>query len=164
MRWGLPHPWLSLALLLAWLALNQSLHPAHWLLGALFAWLLPALAHPLLPDLPRLRRKPLAAKLVVVFLWDIVLANIQVARLILGPVSRLRTAFFYVPMDAESELARALLAGMITMTPGTLSVAFEDGGRRLLVHTLDLPDEAATVADIKQRYEQPLIRIFEADA
>lgn len=161
MRWGLPHPLLSLALLLSWLALNHSVHPAHWLLGALFAWALPALVHPLLPTLPRVRRWTAAIRLLLIFVLDIVLANITVARLILGPISRLRTAFFHVPIDAESELVRVLLAGMITMTPGTLSVAFNSERTRLLVHSLDLPDEAATIAEIKQRYERALIAIFE---
>ncbi len=161
MRWGFAHPGVSASIFIAWLALNHSVHPAHLLLGAIFAWALPALAFPLLPDWPKVRHWPSLLRLTAIFLLDIVLANVTVARLILGPVARLRTVQFHLPIDARSEFVRTVLAGMITMTPGTLSVAFNGERNRLLVHTLDTPDAAGTIAEIKQRYEHPLIAIFE---
>jgi multisubunit Na+/H+ antiporter MnhF subunit len=91
-RW-LPQPLLSAALLVVWLLLNSTLAPAHLLLGALLAWLLPLLSAPFRPAPVRLRRPLLAARLLARVLWDIVLANIEVARRILGPEDALQPHF-----------------------------------------------------------------------
>ena len=71
--------------------------------------------------------------------------------------------FIYFVRETWISLRRNLLmtlAGIITMTPGTLSCDLSDDRRFLLVHCLDLDDAEATVAQIKQSYEQPLLEIF----
>jgi multicomponent K+:H+ antiporter subunit E len=152
-RW-LPQPLLSAALLVVWLLLNSTLAPAHLLLGALLAWLLPLLSAPFRPAPVRLRRPLLAARLLARVLWDIVLANIEVARRILGPEDALQPPFVWVPWGI------ATLAGIITLTPGTVSSDLSADRRYLLVHALNEADPAALVADIKTRYERPLMEIF----
>ena len=64
-----------------------------------------------------------------------------------------------VPVDLEEPVARAILAGIITLTPGTLSVDLVDDGRALLVHALDVADPAALITTIHERYVRPLARI-----
>lgn len=160
MRRWLPQPLLSAALLLVWLLLNNTLAPAHLLLGALLAWLLPLLAAPFRPAPVRLRRPLLAARLLARVLWDIVLANLEVARRILGPEDALKPCFVWVPLDIEHPWGIATLAGIITLTPGTVSSDLSADRRYLLVHALNEGDPAALVADIKTRYERPLMEIF----
>ena len=93
--------------------------------------------------------------------WDIVLANLQVARLILRvPNDRLRSRYVTVPLALTSPEAITVLAGTITMTPGTVSAELSADGRALLVHGLDVPDPDALVGDIKSRYEARLLEIF----
>lgn len=159
-RW-LPYPWMSLSLFLAWLALNISLHPAHLLLGAALALWLPWQLRPILPRLPPLRRPAAAAWLFLVFMVDVVKANLQVARLILGSPGRIRPGFVWVPLDLKEPGAITVLAGMISMTPGTLSSDINPEHDALLVHVLHLTDPEAQIAEIKTRYEAPLMRIFE---
>lgn len=160
MRRWLPQPLLSAALLVVWLLLNSTLAPAHLLLGALLAWLLPLLSAPFRPAPVRLRRPLLAARLLARVLWDIVLANIEVARRILGPEDALQPHFVWVPLDIEHPWGIATLAGIITLTPGTVSSDLSADRRYLLVHALNEADPAALVADIKTRYERPLMEIF----
>ena len=88
--------------------------------------------------------------------------NLQVARRILASESALRPRFVWVPLDIASDHGITALAAMITMTPGTLSAEISADRRALLVHALDVDDEAALVAEIKQRYEQPLMQILPA--
>ena len=88
------------------------------------------------------------------------MSNIEVARRILGPESALRPGFVRVPIVLTDPQAIATLAGIITMTPGTLTCAVAPDGRSLLVHALHLEDADALVAEIKSRYEQPLMEIF----
>lgn len=158
-RW-LPHPLLSLTLLLVWLLLVNDMSVGHWLLGALLGGLIPLLTQVFWINPPRIR-KPL--KLCLFFLrvlGDIVIANLQVAKLILGPSARLRPAFVEIPMLLEDELALTMLASIISLTPGTVSADLSDDRKILLVHSLDVDDEAALVEQIKHRYEAPLLEVF----
>lgn len=160
MRRLLPPPLLSVALLLVWLLLNGTLAPGQVLLGALLALALPRLTVRLRPERVRLRRPLRAARLLVVVLVDIVLANIEVARRILGPESVLQPRFVWLPLDIRDPYGIAALAGIITLTPGTVSSDLSADRRYLLVHAFNCDDPAALAASIKQRYERPLMEIF----
>ena len=94
-------------------------------------------------------------------LWDVVVANFQVAAIILFlPPARIRSAWITVPVDLPGPEALALLAGTITLTPGTLTADVSADGRALLIHALHAPDPDATRDAIKARYETRLKRIF----
>jgi multicomponent K+:H+ antiporter subunit E len=156
----LPSPVASIVLLAAWLLLNRSLHPAHWVLGALIAVALPLALARLVPPLAQLRRGSLALRLLGVFLVDIVVSNFAVARRILGPERAISPRFVWVPLAIRNEQGLAVYAAMITMTPGTLSVDVTPDRRWLLVHAFNVDDEAALVSDLRRRYERPLMEIF----
>ena len=161
MRRLFPAPLMSAVLLVAWLLLNNSLHPAHWALGVLFAYAIPRWTEPLRPERPRIRRWGVVVRLGLVVLWDIVLSNIEVARRILGPEAAIKPRFVWVPLSIRDPHGIASLAGIITMTPGTLSAELADDHRHLLVHAFNVEDESELIASIKSRYEAPLMEIFE---
>jgi multicomponent K+:H+ antiporter subunit E len=156
----LPHPIASGFVAAVWLALNSSLAPIHLIAAAALAVALPLALGRLLDDPVRVPRPWTAVRLTLVVLWDIVVANLAVARRILGPIGRLRPAFVVVPLDTAHPDAVALLASIVTMTPGTVAAEIDEAGNRLVVHVLDLEDPAALVAEIKRRYERPLKEIF----
>lgn len=160
LRRCLPQPLMSLSLLLIWLLLVNDFSLGNWLFGALLSVLIPLLTQVFWITLPRIH-KPF--KLALFFLrvfGDIIMANLHVAKLILGPVARLRPAFVEVPMLLEDDLALTMLASIISLTPGTVSADLSEDRKTLLVHGLDVADEATLVAEIKQRYEAPLLEIF----
>lgn len=157
----LPHPCLSLVLTATWVALANEISAGSLVMGLLVGLLLPLATRPFWPGRPKLRRPLLILRYLGIVLHDIVLANFQVARLVLfRRSSELRSAYVTVPLALRSPEAIAVLAGTITMTPGTLSAEIAADGAALLVHGLDVPDPAALVAEIKQRYEAPLLEIF----
>lgn len=156
----LPAPIISALLFVSWLLLNLSLSLGHIALAALLAIVIPWFTERLRPDRPRLRHPILMLRLFGVVLWDIVKSNIEVARRILGPESAIRPAFVWVPLAIRDPHGIALLAGIITMTPGTLSADVTDDRRYLLVHAFNVADEAALVEEIKARYEAPLLHVF----
>jgi multicomponent K+:H+ antiporter subunit E len=158
----LPHPVLTPALAGVWLLLNSTLEPGHILLGFLLGWMIPILTIRFWPDTVRIRKPFVLARYIVVLLFDIVMANFTVARLILGNPDRLKPAFARLPLDLTSDLAIGLLANSITLTPGTLSAKLSEDGKFLLVHALNETDPEAMVAAIKKRYESPLKEIFES--
>jgi multicomponent K+:H+ antiporter subunit E len=155
----LPAPLLSLVLFVAWLLLN-GVSVAHAVLGALLAVAIPLYTERFRPDRFALRAWFALATLAMVVLRDIVVSNVQVALLILGPERRIQPRFVWLPLDIRDPHGIATLAGIITMTPGTLSADLTGDRRFLLVHALNVADEAALIASIKLRYEAPLRRIF----
>lgn len=162
MRRLFPHPYLTLTLVGIWfLLVNQ------WKLGSLVMALILATAIPLLtsawwPDRPRIKRPFSLAAYAILVLWDVIVANFQVARIVLFmPRDRISSAWITVPLDLTTPEAISLLAGTITMTPGTLTADVSADGRALLVHALHAPDPLAVRDDIKARYEARLKRIFE---
>lgn len=164
----LPRPWIALWLWLAWLMLNQTLATGHLLLGAVLALVLsrwPAVRRD--DDPPPAARRPawsraaIATRLAWVVLHDIVVANLQVAKLILGPREALKPRFVWVPLDVRRPRSISLFAGIITMTPGTISAELSDDHRHLLVHGLRVDDPDALIAEVKARYETPIRELFE---
>ncbi|MBO3276373.1 Na+/H+ antiporter subunit E [Pseudomonas schmalbachii] len=157
----LPHSLLSACLLLTWLLLVNDFSLGHWLLGGLLGLLLPWLCRDLLLTAPRIRRPLRLLRFIGLVLYDIVVANLQVARLVVGPTRTLRPAFVEIPLELTDDLPITILASVITLTPGTVSADLAADRRTLLVHGLDVPDPAGLVADIKARYEAPLKEIFQ---
>lgn len=161
LRRFLPHPLLSLCITLVWVALANEVTAGSVVLGALIGIVLPILTRPFWPDRPLLRRPLKALSYIGLVAYDVAVANIQVAKLILFRRNdELRSAYVTVPLALTTPEAITVLAGTITMTPGTLSAELSADGRALLVHGLDVPDPDALVAEIKERYEARLLEIF----
>lgn len=156
----LAHPWLTALLAVSWLLLQHSLAPVHLLSAVLIGLAIPRLLHDFLPPAATLKLAP-AVRLTRLVLWDIVISNITVARLVLGPMSRPRPAWVPVPLALTHPTAISLLASIITTTPGTVSCTIDEQRRLILVHALDCSNPAQMAADIKHRYEMPLLAIFE---
>jgi len=154
-KW-LSHPLLSLAVAGIWLLANNTLYPGHIILAVVLGLVIPRLTREFWPDAPRLARPGVALRLFAVFVYDVLVANVRVALLVIGPNARLRPAFLEVPLDIEDSFGIALLASMITLTPGTLSAYLRESDGTLIVHALDVGDQAEAIEEIKTRYEAPL--------
>lgn len=102
------------------------------------------------------RRPALAARLAWDFLREIVIANLQVAWIILRPRMPIRPAFIVVPLDLRDDLQITALANMITLTPGTLTVDVAPDRSALYVHCLAADDVEAVRDQIKRQFEAPL--------
>lgn len=155
-----PHPALSVLLAAVWLLLQQSLSLPNLLAAGVMAYLLPRLVHGFIGEATHPRSLVTVLRFTLLVLWDIVVSNIAVARIVLSPSSKPQPAWVEVPLDTQHPTAITLLATIITMTPGTVSSVVDDSRGKILVHVLDCQDGPALVAQIKQRYEQPLREIF----
>jgi multicomponent K+:H+ antiporter subunit E len=153
------HPALSALLAGSWLALSHSLEPVHLLSAALIGLVLPRLLRPFMPEPSAIRWAPVP-RLLAVVVWDIVMSNIAVAKLVLGPISRIHPGWIEVPLASQHHRVNALFASIITTTPGTVSAVIDEQRGLILVHALNCDDAAAMAADMKTRYEEPLLQIF----
>ncbi|MEZ5663308.1 MAG: Na+/H+ antiporter subunit E [Burkholderiaceae bacterium] len=159
----LAHPVLSLLLGGSWLALSRSLEPIHLLTALLLALGVPRMLRPFLGD-GRTIHWLAALRLVFVVIWDIILANLTVARLVLGPMNRLHPAWLTIPLATGHAHVNALFASIITMTPGTVSAVVDEARAVIVVHALNCDDPQQAVAEMKERYEAALMRVFGVEA
>ncbi len=156
-------PLLFASLVAMWLLLNQSVAVGQILLGAIIAaGGMRALAA-LLPERTRMRRPVVMLALAGVVLLDIIRSNFAVARAILNPAPRHNHAgFVHIPLELRNRYGLTVLACIITATPGTIWVVFDNDTGVLTIHVLDLlGNEQAWIAAIKSRYERRLREIFE---
>lgn len=160
-RGWLPHPLLSLLLAAVWLLLQQSLALPQLITAGVLGLVLPRLVSGFLGPASRLHRPLLALRFAGLVLWDIVVSNLTVARIVLDPRSRPQPAWVKVPLDTQHPLAITLLATIITTTPGTVSCVVDEEGGFILVHALDCDDVDAAARGMKDRYEAPLRAILE---
>ena len=160
-RW-LPHPRTTVTLMLLWLALHNSLSNGNLLIALLLGLALPIYTSNFWPQRQSVRNPILVFGLIIIVIRDIIVANVQVAGIILFKnSSRLRSRWVSVPLELESSEALTALAAIVSLTPGTISSDFSNDNRFLLVHCLDLEDADSLIYLIKNRYEERIKRILE---
>lgn len=153
---------LSALLFVVWLLLNQSVSPGTLLMGAVLAVLVPLGTKSLRPGSVTMRKPLVAFKLWAIVMRDFVRSNIRVATLILTRRPRdIPSGFVQIPLDMRDPHALALLAMILCLTPGTAWAEVSRDRSMLLLHVFEIVDADAMVAMIKQRYERPLMEIFE---
>ena len=161
MRQILPHPILSLGLFVASLLLSGSVGAPSLVLAAIMALLAPQVMRMLDAEPIRLRAPLSILSLSASVAVDIVRSNWAVALIILGRRRHERVSgFIHVPLKLKDRYGLAVLAIILTSTPGTLWVEYEAASGELLLHVLDLVDEDEWISLIQNRYERRLLEIF----
>jgi multicomponent K+:H+ antiporter subunit E len=157
-----PHPYLTLLLIITWMLLVNQIKLGSLVLAIILGTIIPIITGPYWPDRPILRNPMAMVGYVLIVLYDIVKSNLIVAGIVLfRRNSTMQSAWITVPLDLRSPEAITVLAGTITMTPGTVTADMSGDGRALLIHCLHAPDPDAVRDEIKSRYEARLKRIFE---
>lgn len=157
----LPYPLLTAALVLMWMLLN-SFSLGQLLLGTAIAVAASRAMAPLQPPKPRLRGWRVMPKLAAIVTLDILLSNLAVVAIVLrGGRHQRVSGFVAIPLELRDRTGLAVLACIVTSTPGTAWIDYAPDSGVLLIHVLDLVDEKEWVRLIKGRYEALLLEIFQ---
>lgn len=156
----LPHPILALALLTTWLWLSGPVTPGSLTQGLILALIIPQVMRRLEPDRSRVQNPLAILRLIGRVAVDVVQSNYAVARIILNGRPQRKSGFIHVPLSLRNRYGLAVLAIIVTSTPGTLWVQYDRMTGRLLLHVLDLVEEEEWQRLIKDRYESLLMEIF----
>lgn len=154
---------LWLALLALWLLLQQSLAATDVLLGIGVAAAAALAYRRLRVPAPPARFRPRAMlELLALFVDDVLRSNLAVARIVLGlRRGKCRAGLVSIPLELRDPRGLAVLACIVTATPGTSWARYDAAGSALTLHVLDLAgDEQAWVRAFKARYERRLLEIF----
>jgi len=149
-------------LTIVWLLLVNKVTVGNLILGFALGVIIPFLTEPYWEKRPPLKKPFRIIEYVLLVLWDICVANVIVAGIILTKSNRsTQSQWVRIPLDLKKPEAITVLAGTITMTPGTVSSCLSADASEILVHALDAPNPDAVRDEIKRRYERRLKEIFE---
>jgi multicomponent K+:H+ antiporter subunit E len=159
--WLIPHPLLTLILTIVWMFLQNEISAGMIVFGFILGVIIPWGTSVWWPDTPKSFRVGKMVKYSLIVMWDIIVANIEVAWIVLTvPAAAIKPAWIVVPLRLRQPEAITMLAGTITLTPGTVSADLSNSGRSLLVHVLHTDDPDAVRDEIITRYEARLLEIF----
>ncbi|MTH97291.1 Na+/H+ antiporter subunit E [Roseibium sp. RKSG952] len=106
------------------------------------------------------RRYGQAISLIVLFLYELVLSAWRVATIVLRPKIELQPGIVAFPLTVDRDFEITMLASLITLTPGTLSMDVSEDRKTLYIHCIDVPDPDQTIADIKNGFERKILEVF----
>jgi multicomponent Na+:H+ antiporter subunit E len=153
---------LHVLLTLIWAALTGDFGPLNLMAGSIIGYGTLWLTKRPFGGEEYFRKSRRALKFVLVVSWELMLANIKVARTVLTtPLAELRPGIIAVPLDVKSDVEITMLANLITLTPGTLSLDVSDDRRVLYVHTIELEDAEAFRQSMKGGFERLVREMFE---
>lgn len=155
----LPMPWHSVMLIAVWLLLNGFSY-GQLLLAVILALLIPIITYPYVRGHAPVKKPFAMMTYSLRLLYDIVVANLDVARRVVLPNRYLKPGWLAYPLSMTEPFPVTLLASSVSLTPGTVSVEFSEDRTCLYIHVLHLEDEKELQAFIFRRYEQPLKEIF----
>lgn len=151
---------INLLLALLWASTIGPFTPANVAVGFLVGFVVVTLASPRGARDSYSRKTFAAIRFLLFLLWELVKANVYVARWTLSPLSRLQPSIVYVPIDERMTDAEiATLSNVITLTPGTLTLDVTPDRRALRVHCMHAPDHDAVRRDIQQGFMRRLLEV-----
>lgn len=153
--------WPSILLLaLVWLLLTGSWTIANAILGLALSWAALAFSRETRGSGEIAYRPVRIVGLALLFLYELALSGYRVARLVLTPRMDLKPGIFAYPLKVDRDFEITLLANLITLTPGTLSVDVSDDRKTLFVHAIDCSDIDQTRRDIENGFERKIMEAF----
>lgn len=159
-RRALPSLPQSFTVFVFWLLMAEDFGAGNVLMALLLAIVMPLIATRLEREFARMARLDVFIELGLVLLWDLVKANVTVARQVLGREEKLSPHFIWIPLELTNIHGISALAAVITLTPGTVAAALTDDRKHMLVHVLSTDDPQGMIDEIKQRYEVRLRKVF----
>jgi multicomponent K+:H+ antiporter subunit E len=156
----IPHPILTISLIIVWLLLNNTIAAGHIVLGTILAILIPWFSASFWEEKVCAKNPIVFLKFVAVVMYDIIIANITVAKQVLGSNNELKPTLFNLPITIEHPLGISILASTISLTPGTVSCDLSEDKTYLVIHGLSVENVEEEVETILNRYEKPLLEVF----
>jgi multicomponent Na+:H+ antiporter subunit E len=150
----------NVVLAFVWALLMGTIDLSNLMVGFVLGYAVLWLAKPVLGDSGYFRRGPKAIRFLGFFMKELVVSNLLVAREVLSPRPRLRPGVVAVPLDAKTDAEITLLANVVTLTPGTLSLDVSPDRSTLYVHAMFLESPEALRRDIKEGFERRILELL----
>lgn len=152
---------LNILLALAWMMLTGSFTPGNFLIGFGASYLLLRYCRPVVAPSSRYADKVQASvAFVLFFLWELTKSNFRVAYDLVTPQDLMKPGVVAIPLEARTDTEITLLANLITLTPGTLSLDLSTDRRVLYVHAMYIDNADSLRREIKEGFEQRVLELL----
>jgi multicomponent Na+:H+ antiporter subunit E len=150
----------NILMALAWAAVTGSFSLPNLLFGLALGAVALSLIREQVGSMGYFSRARRMISLMVMFVYELVLSSVRVAIMVLNPKMNLKPGIFAYPLKVDRDFEITLLANLITLTPGTLSVDVSDDRRTLYIHTVDCTDPEGLRQDIADGFERKILEAF----
>lgn len=154
------HFLMNLLLSFIWVALTGSMYYSNFLFGFLLGFFILWVMNRNETDQRYFYRVPKTIGLIFFFLYEMIVANIQVAYDVITPKYFFQPGIIRYPLQANTDLEINLLSTMISLTPGTLILDISADKKSLFIHVMYLKDKETFIAQIKNGFEKKLLEIL----
>lgn len=151
---------INVLLAVAWAFMSGSFSPVNLFFGFVLSSFVLWLIREQFGTMGYIHRARKITSLLFLFLWELLLSATRVAITVVSPNMNLKPAFFAYPLKVDRDFEITILANLITLTPGTLSVDVSNDRKTLYIHCLDASDLDATRADIASGFERKIMEAF----
>ncbi|MFN7251308.1 MAG: Na+/H+ antiporter subunit E [Anaerobacillus sp.] len=152
---------LNIGLAIIWMLLKNDFSPIQFFIGYVVGIALLYVLRRFLHFDFYFRRVIAIFKLILLFFWELILANIDVIKIVLSPKLNIEPGIIAVPTVLKTEWEVTLLASLISLTPGTLSMYFSEDGKTIYVHSIHVPDKEAMIKQIHNTFERAIMEVTE---
>lgn len=150
----------NLLLMFAWAAITGSFSALNLLFGFVLSIFALSLIREQVGSTGYFSRARRIASLFLLFLYELVMSAVRVAVVVLAPKPNVKPGIFAFPLTIQSDMEITLLANLITLTPGTLSVDVSEDKKYIYVHAIDASDPEAARKDIAEGFERKIMEAF----
>lgn len=150
---------LNIGLAIIWMLLRNDFSPVEFFIGYVVGIALLFVLRRFLHFDFYFRRVIAIIKLLLLFLWELILANIDVIKIVLSPKLNIQPGIVAVPTKLKTDWEVTLLASLISLTPGTLSMYFSEDGKTIYVHSIHVPDKDEMIKQIHNTFERAILEV-----
>ncbi|MFD1018839.1 Na+/H+ antiporter subunit E [Thalassobacillus hwangdonensis] len=150
---------LNIIIALMWMFLSESYTFSTFFVGYLLGIILLFFMQRLIPDAFYMRRVFKIVALIFLFIRELVLSNIDIVKWVYKPKLDVEPGIFALPTELKSNWEITLLANLISLTPGTLSIAVSHDNTTIYIHAMDIPDVEQSINEIKETFEKAIMEV-----
>ncbi|MEQ6375828.1 Na+/H+ antiporter subunit E [Bacillaceae bacterium S4-13-58] len=150
---------INILIAIIWMFLGETYTLPSFVMGYTIGLLLILMLQRFIPDEFYLRKVYKILALIFLFLKELTLSNLSILKLIYKPKLDIKPGIFELPTELKSNWEITLLANLITLTPGTLSVAVSNDQSKIYIHAMDIPDVQKSINEIKESFERAIMEV-----
>jgi multicomponent Na+:H+ antiporter subunit E len=148
----------NVLLALVWAATTEEFSAANLTIGFLLGYAVLFILRSVMGQFKYFRDVYDVIALIIFFIVELILANLRMAYYTVMPLNRMRPAVIAVPLEPMNETELTVLANLLTLTPGTLTLDISDDRRIMYVHVMRLYDLEEAKRDIKRGFEERVLK------
>jgi multicomponent Na+:H+ antiporter subunit E len=150
----------NILLALIWAAVTGRFDFSNVLIGIVIGHIVLFIAQPIMGPSTYFSRIHHVLRFALFYIWEMILANLRVAYDVMTPLRRIRPGVLAIPLEAKTEAEITLLANLITLTPGSVSLDVSSDRRFLYLHAMYIDDLEKYREDVKKIMERRVLEVM----